>query len=643
MNAGLGSLVCAAAIAHGQSKVERREPENFGWMDIDQLSRIKITSVSRKPESISQAPAAIHVITTDDIHRSGATSLPEALRLAPGVDVARINSQRYAVSIRGFNGEFANKLLVLQDGRSLYTPQFSGTFWDSQDTFLEDVERIEVIRGPGGTAWGINAMNGVINVITRDARETQGTVVTGGAGSSERGFGGVRHGGKIGENTYYRVYAKAFYRDEMDLAGGGGTGDDWAQARLGFRLDSFSSEQDQFTVQGDFYGGEILQYSGGAPDSFTSYGENLLGRWTRSFSAESVMNLQVYYDAVQRDSLPATANTDTGDIELTHRFALGSRQQINWGAHYRYLVNEARGRVGHNYDPVHRALSYGGFFVEDEVAVIPEQLRFSAGTKLEYNDFSGWEVLPNGRVSYTPNDGQTFWAAVSRGLQMPSISSHDLTIDIPGALTIRSVPNKDRPSAEVIAYELGWRSRLAKSLTVDTAVFYNDYDKLETAEVVVTPSPATMTVSPSNRMFGESYGFESSVLWQATDWWRWRASYSLLLLQLHLYPGTTDTTSERAEGQSPQQQAQLWSSMNLGSKWTFDGVLRFVDRLPALSIEEYFGLDLRLAFHPTPNMEFALVGQNLIEEHHVEFRRSPGFPANTEIPRGIYGQFTFRF
>jgi iron complex outermembrane recepter protein len=631
----LGLLVCA--------EVRSDEPPILANLSFEQLSQIKIISVSKREEKLSEVAAAVHVITGEDIRRSGVLSLPEALRLAPGVDVARLNAQRYAVSIRGFNSEFAEKLLVLQDGRSLYTPQFGGTFWDAQDTFLEDIERIEVIRGPGGTAWGVNAMNGVINILTKDARDTQGTLVTGGGGSSERGFGGVRYGGKLGEHTFYRVYAQTFYRDETDLATGAGAGDDWHQARTGMRLDSYPSEQDQLTLQGDFYRGELLQYTGGAPDHFTSWGGNMLGRWTHTLSEESDLKVQLYYDAARRDSLPATANTDTGDLEATHRFALGSRQQINWGAHYRYQVNEARGRGGHIYSPVRRALDLAGFFVEDQVTLVPERLRFSAGTKLEYNTFSGWEMLPNARLSFTPTPQQTLWAAVSRGLQTPSISDQDLTLNIPGPTAFQSLPNRDRPPTELMAYEVGYRSRLAPSLTLDVAAFNNDYDKLGTVESTFLASPRTVVVTASNRMQGETYGFESSLLWQATDWWRWRVNYSLLLMQLHLEPGTTDATAERHEGESPQQQVMLWSSMNLGRQWEFDAVFRFVDRLPALQIQEYASLDLRLAFHPKPNLEFALVGQNLLDGRHSEFKRSPGFPANAEIPRGVYGKVTWRF
>ncbi len=612
-------------------------------LSFDELSKIEIISVSRRGEKLSEAAAAVHVITGEDLRRSGVTSLPEALRLAPGVDVARINSQRHAVSVRGFNGEFANKFLVLQDGRSLYTPQFGGTFWDAQDVLFEDVERIEVVRGPGGTAWGVNAVNGVINILTKDARDTQGSLVTGGGGTSERGFGAVRQGGKLNEHTFYRVYAKAFYRGDTLLANGSDAGDDWSQARAGFRVDSHPNDADHLTVQGDFFGGELLQYTGGARDLFTTLGGNLMGRWGHAFSEESDVNVQVYYDAVRRDSKPATANTDTGDIEASHRFALGSRQQINWGLHYRYLVNEARGRIGHNYDPIRRGIQQASLFVEDQVTLVPERLRFSAGTKLEYNTFSEWDLLPNARLTFTPTARQTLWAAVSRGLQLPGIADRDLTIDAPGAVAFRSIPTRDRPLTELIAYEAGYRSRLAESLTLDLAAFYNEYDKLSTAESVRLALPPTVVVTPSNRMNGESYGVEGSVLWQAAEWWRWRANYSVLFLRLHLEPGTTDTASVRQEGQSPQQQFMLWSSMNLGNKWEFDSILRFVDSLPAFGIDQYMSLDLRLAFHPRPNLELAIVGQNLLDNQRLEFNRSPGFPARTEVARGVYGKVTWKF
>jgi iron complex outermembrane receptor protein len=636
-------LVCpfGVALAGGApDEATAKEAPSLAGLSLEQLSQIKIVSVSKREEKLSEVAAAVHVITGEDIRRSGAVSIPEALRQAPGVDVARISSQRYAVSIRGFNHEFASKLLVLQDGRSLYTPQFGGTFWDAQDTFMEDIDHIEVVRGPGGTAWGINAVNGVINILTKEARDTQGTLITGAGGLNEVGMGGVRQGGKLGEHTYYRVYGKGFYRDETDFTNGVGAGDDWSQGRTGFRLDSYPTEQNQLTLQGDVYGGELLQYSGGAPDQFASLGGNALTRWTHSFSEDSDLKVQLYYDAVQRDSLPATANTDTGDFEASHRFPLGSRQQLNWGVHYRYLVNEARGNRSHNYDPTRRTLNQADVWLEDQVTLVPEKWHFSTGAKLEYHTFSGWEALPNARLSFTPTPRQTYWAAVSRGLQAPSISDHDLTLS---TAAFRSLPSKDRPLTELIAYEAGYRARLAEPLTVDVAAFYNDYENLSTLESTFQTPPPTVVAQPSNRMHGETYGVETSLLWQATDWWRWRAHYGLLLMDLHLEPGTTDTTSERQERMSPRHQAMLWSSVNLGKQWEFDASLRFVDGLPALKLQEYFSLDLRLAFHPRPNLEFAVVGQNLLDRRHGEFNRSPGFPANMEIPRGVYAKVTWNF
>lgn len=618
--------------------------EHLASLDLEELLEIKIFSISKASETLWQSAAAAGAISSDDIRRAGVTSLPEALRLAPGINVARINSQRYAISIRGFDSEFADKLLVLQDGRSLYTPQFSGTFWDVQDTLLDDVERIEVIRGPGCAAWGINAVNGIVNIITKDARDTQGSRVVAGAGGSERGYGSLRHGGAIGEDTHYRIYAKAFAREESELDDGEGADDDWEQARAGFRFDSRPTSDDHLTLQGEVYSAELLQFSGGSPDDFDAKGAHVIAKWSHALSDRSGLDLQLYYDGTRRDSAPATADTDTADLEARHRMALGSWNELLWGLNYRVSANEAQGRAGHNYEPTDRTLEYYSLFAEDRLELVPKELRLTIGSKLEHHDFTGWEVMPNTRLAYLPSEDQTLWTAVSRGVRAPSIAENDLTVEVPaGPLTILAPPNRGKRAEELLAIETGFRQRLGEAATLDIALFYNDYDSLSSTEIAAAADPSILTIEQVSRRQGESYGGEVAAQWQASERLRWRLSYSLLETHVRVPDDSTDTSNSRTEGRSPEQQIQLWPSLNLASNCDLDLIFRFVDRLPDIPIDHYVNLDLRLGYRPLDELELSLVGQNLLDERHPEFARSPGFPANAEIRRGVLGQVKWEF
>lgn len=447
-----------------------------GWTDLEQLGNIQVISATKQLQPVWSAPSAFAVITDEELRFSGVTSLPQALRLAPGTDVAQINAQRYSVAIRGFPGEFSNKLLVLQNGRSLYTPQFLGVFWDAQDTVFEDVDRIEVVRGPGGTAWGVNAVNGVVNVLTKDARDTQGTLLRAGGGTGEDAFGVVRYGGQWGEVAHYRVYAKAFQRGETQLANGAGAGDDWRQSRAGFRVDGEPNRARHITVEGEVHTGRLLQYSNRVPDEFESRGAHLLTRWNARFANGAGLELMAYFDSVRRRSAPATADADTLHFEANHRWPIAPRHELRTGFNYQRIRNEARGRVGHNYDPAVRVLDPVSFAVSDDYTASKDRLVFSAGFKAEHNDFTGLEVMPSARVTWTPSERKTGWLAVSRGLQTTSISDHDLTIDVPGAFRVLSLPNRGRPAVELLAVEAGWRVDPSRELSLDATVFANAYD-----------------------------------------------------------------------------------------------------------------------------------------------------------------------
>jgi iron complex outermembrane receptor protein len=634
-----------------------RPPSELKKLSVEELLDVDVTSVSKYPEKLSEAAAAVAVLTQDDLHSSGVTSIPEALRLVPGLDVARVDSHTWAISSRGFNDIFANKLLVLIDGRSVYTPLFSGVFWEVQDTLLEDIDRIEVVRGPGATLWGANAVNGVINIITKSARDTQGLLLSGGGGTEDLGFAGVRYGVKVDENTFLRVYAKYFDRDSSVLPDDTTSHDAWDMFRGGFRLDWEPTKENSFTFQGDIYTGNqdedylvpttTFPFSGVIKSTDTVSGGNLLGRWSHSFSPDSQLTFQAYYDRTERDSPIFAEDRDTGDIDLQHRFAWGDRQDVVWGLGFRATHDDVRNSLNVSLLPDHRTLDLYSAFVQDEISIVPERLRLTLGSKFEHNDFTGFEIQPSARALWTPGFSQTFWASVSRAVRTPSRAESDIRLNPappvplpPGTITILGNPNM--VSEELIAYEFGYRIQPINQLKLDLTAFYNDYDDLRTIEPI-RPGP----VSPSkvaNKLFGESYGTEISATAQVTKRWRLQGSYSYLEVQLHREAGSLDSTTERTtEGSSPRNQFFIRSLFDLGWNIEFDSTLRYVDVLPAPKIPSYLTLDLRLAWSPRKNLEFAIVGQNLLDDRHPEFAPTFVGTQKTEVQRSVYGTVLWRF
>jgi iron complex outermembrane receptor protein len=644
-------------------------------MSLEDLSNIRVSSVSKHEERIADAPAAIFVITGEDIRRSGVTSIPEALRLAPGMEVARLDSHNWAVSSRGFNDLYANKLLVVMDGRSVYTPLFSGVFWDVQDTMLEDIDRIEVIRGPGATLWGANAVNGVVNIITKAAKETQGGLITGGAGTQEQGFGSVRYGGKLGEEAFYRVYAKYFNRDDSILPNGDPNNDGWQMWQSGFRTDWEPSDQNVFTLQGDAYYGEENQTfllhtptPGLAPLSTKGYlrGGNAIGRWTHCFSAESELQLQAYYDHTTRDLGWFNEDRDTADVELQYRVPLGNRQSIVAGTGYRYSDSyNLKSNFTLSFFPPDRETHIYNAFVQDEITLVEDRLRLTLGSKFEYNDYTHWEIQPSGRLLWTPHENHSFWASVSRAVRTPSRVDNDSRVTTavnpagtpPFFTPVTAVAtfdgNSQFESEVLMAYELGYRVQPHHQLSLDLALFYNDYDRLRSFE----PGASDLSAFPAyiriplffgNGLRGETYGGELTANFQITDWWHWRASYSYLQIQLHTNPGSGDTTQELIEGASPHHQVSVRSLMDLPWNLQFDTTIRYVDALPTpglvpTRIGSYVGLDLRLGWKPFKNLDISIVGQNLLDNRHPEFPPGAILTPTAEIERAVYAKATFKF
>jgi iron complex outermembrane recepter protein len=660
------TLACLSFAIAALSADQPRQPVNDPNADVDltqfslpELMNVEVTTGARHLEKLSQSPAAISVITQEDIRRSGVTTLPEALRLAPGLEVARVDASQWAISARGFNDVFANKLLVLQDGRTLYTPLFSGVFWDVQTTMLDDIDRIEVIRGPGATLWGANAVDGVINIISKSAKETQGTLISAGGGSEDRGFAAVRFGDKIGENAFFRVYGTYYNRADSDLVTGPEARDDWQIGHFGFRIDwDLAPAHDLITFQGDGYRGSINQLfetfdpanpptlTTSVRDNITVDGGNMLGKWTHIFAPGSDLTLQAYYDRSERNTIIFSEKRDTFDVDFQDRFNLLERNDIVWGGGYRMTADRVGNSPTISLDPDHRNLQLFSAFGQDEITVIPEHLRFTIGSKFEHNDFTGFEIQPAGRILWTPHEQHTVWASVSRAVRTPSRSEADVILNraaevAPGLFVPTTIHGSDAfDSEKLLAYELGYRSQVHPKVSVDIAAFYNEYDELRSLEADRT-NPTQFTLG--NKLYGDTYGGEISGTLKLADWWRLKPAYTLLKMDLHKRASSTDTTSLPDEGKSPQQQFTLRSQMELPRNITFDCALRYVDSLPALRIDSYWTLDVRVAWRPVRNLELALGGQNLLQEHHAEF--SPSFiqTQRTEVERGVYGKVTWRF
>lgn len=604
-------------------------------LPFEELFKIEITTVSRRPERLVDAASAIQVITPEEIRRSGATSLPEALRLATNLQVAQVDSRQWAISARGFNSTTANKLLVLIDGRTVYTPLFSGVFWDVQNVMLEDIERIEVISGPGATLWGSNAVNGVINVITKSARDTQGALLSAGGGSLLRGFGNARYGDKIGKDIYFRVYGMGFDRDNTDLQSGRDGVNTWHLGQGGFRADWLPASGANVKVQGNFYGGEIAQP---APGDVTVDGQNLLGRWTQPLSGTSEVSLQLYWDRTQRRIPRAIAEVlNTYDVEFQHRFLLDERHRFIWGADYRFLHDDVNNSKAIAFLPGRRDLHLASGFLQDDITLLNDQLILTLGSKFEYNTYSGFEVQPSARLAWMPIANHTLWTAISRAVRTPSRIDTEVFAPATPPFALRGGGARFE-SETVIAYELGYRTELTERLGFSLSTFFNDYDDIRSVEPIAGAPGQTIIL---NGLRAKSYGVELSLAWQATPWWRLRGGYTFFKKRI-FFGDSQDVNRGRSEGNDPHHQFLIQSMINLPANVEFDSVLRYVDNLNQVGplVPNYVALDLRLGWRPTPNWEFALVGQNLLEKRHPEF----GAPATRqEIPRSVYGKVTWKF
>ncbi len=625
-------LPLLAATAAGQSP-EIRSPGELKQLSFEELLNIEVTSVSKSPERLDQAASAIQVISGEDIKRSGATNLADAMRLAPNLSVQQIHSHAWVVSSRGFNALYANKLLVMIDGRTVYTPLYAGVLWDAQNVLLEDIDRIEVISGPGGTLWGANAVNGVINITTKSAKETHGVYLSGAAGSFLENFGAVRVGGQANEKLHYRVYAQRHEYEGTRTPAGDESQNAWEMLHAGFRTDYDVSDVAALTVQGDLYFGE--EYDSPAADS-TLDGQNLLGRWTRTFSQDSEIILQMYFDRTWRRDIVSTISDEllTYDFDFQHRLPLGDEHNLIWGAGYRLMEDETKTNTQFvGYRPEHRTLQLFSAFIQDEINVIPDLLRLTVGSKFEHNDYSGFEVQPNVRLAWTPTERQTVWSAVSRAVRTPS--RIDVDLRIPNEPPFALIGGPDFDSEKMVAYELGYRVQPTERLTTSLALFYNDYDDLYSVEPVTPGIPVPISIQ--NGTNGHSWGAELSGTFQATENWRLRGGYTFFDKELWSNPGhAVPPNVLDSLGNDPENQFVLQSMLNVSDDFQIDVTARYVDSLSQPRIPSYLTFDLRLAWQ-IRDLEIALVGRNLADDQHPEFQ------TGEEIPRSFYGKVSWRF
>ncbi len=635
-------------------------------LSIEELVTTEITSVSKKSEPLFNTAAAISVITGEDLRRAGIHLLPEALRMVPGMAVARIDGSRWAISARGFNDYFANKMLVLIDGRSVYTPLFSGVYWNVQDTLIEDIERIEVIRGPGAAIWGANAVNGVVNIITKHTRKTQGGYLSAAAGSHERPLAAARYGGALDPETTYRLFAKGFNRAPLEARDGGEAHDAWESLRAGFRMDR-TLRRDDLSVQGEIYDGQgdaTLSLSGFPAPPFsrdveateTFGGGHLLGRWEHRFSPRSDIETTLYYDRTQRDQYVTEEERDTFDIEVRHRWNPEGAHDVVWGLGYRWTGDRIENSEHISLSPDSRDTDLWSAFVQDDIALFPDRLWITIGSKFEHNDYSGFEVQPSLRLRAAPAENQTLWAAVSRAVRTPSRADHDCRItaavvpDPRGNLAVvRILGTDDFDAEELIAYEVGYRWLPGERLSVDLAAFFNEYDDLRVSApadpyLEPAPPPPHLVVPQyiTNRKQGETYGVELGSTWQAADRLKLFFNYTWLRRHLSVFDPDTGRTahSEVDSKGNPEHQVHLRAYLDLPWNLTLDTEIYYVSELEKRNNDGYLRLDARLGWSPWKNLEISLNGENLFDDGHTEFPAilhdvaldSPSYMVHSEIP-----------
>jgi iron complex outermembrane receptor protein len=670
--AALAAWLFCAALSPGLLAQDQSAPtpqaktDELANKSLEDLMKVEVTSVSKKEQRLAQTASAVFVISQDDIRRSGATNIPDLLRMVPGVEVAQINANTWAISARGLNARFSNELLVLLDGRSVYTPTTGGVFWDVLDVPLENIERIEVIRGPGASVWGANAVNGVINIITKRASDTQGALVSGEAGMQNTGQGLVEYGGRAGKDTSFRAFAK--YLTAADLPGlaGGDGGDGWSVARMGFRSDTDLNAKESLTFEGELYRGRegnpfMNVATPTAPLVPQQMQVNLgggyfLGVWNHTTSQRSGTSLQVSYDNYERNDA-LRESRGTWDVQFQNHFGWGERQTLNWGAEYRFSQSDAAGSALVSLNPPDKRTQFFSSFVQDEIAVVPGRLFFTIGTKLEHDAYAGFDAMPSVRLAWTPDERQLFWAAVSDADRNPAATDVSIVASLGGftgpngPVALRLYGNPSFEPEKTVSYEAGYRASVSATLSLDFATYYSAYYDQETTEpgtpFVVDSAGGDYTVMPlvyGNLMHGESPGAEIYGNWKISNRWTLSPGYAFQAIHMHLEAPSQDEDSKAAaEGSTPRHTAQLRSHFSILPSLSWDASAYFTGRLADPEIPSYTRLDTGLTWEWKKKSYFSLVGQNLLRDRHEEFVDPESGENATLIRRRAYVKWTWKF
>jgi iron complex outermembrane receptor protein len=657
--ARLFCMIVLAAFACAQ-----QEPD-LTQLSPEQLAKIEVTSVSKKEQKLNDTAAAVYVITQQDIRNSTATTVPDLLRMVPGLDVAQLNGSRWAISARGFNGFFQDTLLVLIDGRSAFDPLFAGVFWNEQDFIMEDIERIEVIRGPGSTMWGSNAVNGIINIITKRAQDTQGILVSSGIGDEERSSASMRYGGKLGKATSYRIYSKYYDDGPAGTLNGQTAHDSSRMMRGGFRIDTNSSQQDSFTLEVQGFSGtngiDSLGFSYNPPfntsyiDSMGQEGENVMGRWTHKGLDGSVTTLQTSYSHVAHPQIGLDVNGDVAIGSLQHERPLGARHDIVTGVEYDF--KNASTSSPHNlvwWSPSDPTTRIASAFVQDEILFANGDFRVTAGLRFEHSNVSGFAINPNVRVLWKVSPVHTLWASYSNATLTPGPDDTSLNLNLAafpgpaGTQVLRLVGNPNVGPEHLHALEMGYRFQPLKTLSLDFATFYNKYTKLiepEMGQPFFEAGPPQRLVLPlvnQNNVQGDSFGGELAAKWTPAKALRFAAAYSYIQMDMTQSPKVFGDPSHELEGETPRHRLALNSSIDLVPTVTLNTMLSFNDRRTALDIPGYTRVDSALSWRPVSRGELKIGARNLFNKEHVEFFDQQAGPS-TELGRSVYARATWRF
>jgi iron complex outermembrane receptor protein len=611
-----GVAIALGSVLFWAGRASAEEQPDLSNLSIEQLAQVKVTSVSKQAEPLSEAPASLYVIDHDQIVRSGALTIPEILRLAPNIQVYQSSPSHWIVTARGLNGlpsaqSFSNKLLVLIDGRTVYTPLFSGVYWDMPDLLPDDIERIEIISGPGATLWGANAVNGVINIITRGASSTSGFYLDVKGGTNEQVVG-ARLAGKAGSDLSYRAYLRWLHEDAFDLAGGGSANDAWHRLGGGFRLDWTPAARDLVTVQGDIFRGRDDEGIGALEDIS---GHDLVLRWNRDMGPGRQLQVQAFYDRSARDSFSQEGSfyVDTYDVDLQDSLPLGSRNQFVWGGGVRVAHYRINGTTNFFFVPDSRNLFLANLFVQDTFD-LSRLVSLTAGLKAEHDPYVGTSLLPDLRLAITPAQSTLLWAAVSHAVRSATPFDEDVRESAPG---ITLTGDRNFQTEKLTAYELGLRLRPLSGLSFSATGFYHHYDDLRSVEL--GPGPG-LNLFWGNELAGHSYGLEAWASARPFSWWTLSAGATLQKEQFHFKPGASAPfIGTTQNGTDPDHWLTLQSSMNLGRSVTLDLNLRAVGRLADSDVPAYAELGGRFAWNASDHLQLSLLGANLLHAQHVEY------------------------